>query len=149
MNNMYYECTVKYDQVQQNGLTKKASEKYLVQAVSFTDAETRFVEYITPYVSGEFDVTAIKRVPVAEIFESKQADADRWFRAKLAYITIDEKTGNEKRTPQEVMVKAVDFDNARDTIEEGMKGTLGDWVNVRLSETQIVDLIGHDIITAN
>lgn len=149
MNNMYYECTVKYDQVQQNGLTKKVSEKYLVQAVSFTDAETRFVEYITPYVSGEFDVTAIKRVPVAEIFESKQADADRWFRAKLAYITIDEKTGNEKRTPQEVMVKAVDFDNARDTIEEGMKGTLGDWVNVRLSETQIVDLIGHDIITAN
>lgn len=146
---MYYECTVKYDQVQQNGLTKKVSEKYLVQAVSFTDAETRFVEYITPYVSGEFDVTAIKRVPVAEIFESKQADADRWFRAKLAYITIDEKTGNEKRTPQEVMVKAVDFDNARDTIEEGMKGTLGDWVNVRLSETQIVDLIGHDIITAN
>lgn len=149
MNNMYYECTVKYDQVQQNGLTKKVSEKYLVQAVSFTDAETRFVEYITPYVSGEFDVTAIKRVPVAEIFESKQVDADRWFRAKLAYITIDEKTGNEKRTPQEVMVKAVDFDNARDAIEEGMKGTLGDWVNVRLSETQIVDLIGRDTITAN
>lgn len=149
MNNMYYECTVKYDQVQQNGLTKKVSEKYLVQAVSFTDAETRFVEYITPYVSGEFDVTAIKRVPVAEIFESKQAAADRWFRAKLAYITIDEKTGNEKRTPQEVMVKAVDFDDARDAIEEGMKGTLGDWVNVRLSETQIVDLIGRDTITAN
>jgi len=148
MNKMYYECTVRCDKTQLHGEIKKVSEKYLVLASNFTEAETRFVEYIAPYVSGEFDVTAIKRVPVAEIFESKQAAADRWFRAKLAYITIDEKTGKEKRTPQEVMVKAVDFDDARDTIEEGMKGTLGDWVNVQLSETKIVDLIGCDTLAA-
>ena len=145
---MYYECTIKYDKTQESGLLKKVSEKYLVFALNFSDAETRFAEYMTPFVSGEFDVTAIRRLPVAEIFESDQAAADRWFRAKLAYITFDERTGKEKRTMQEFMVHAVDFDDARDTIEKCMRGTLGDWVNVQLSETQIVDLIDRDATAA-
>ena len=141
MDNMYYECTVRYDQTQETGLKKKVSEKYLVEACCFTEAETRITEEMRQYVSGEFDITAIKRVQLAEIFESKQGAADHWFRAKLAYITLDEKTGKEKRTPAVFMVKAVDFDDARNVIEENMKGTLGDWVNVQLSETPVMDLI--------
>ena len=148
MNMMYYECTIKYDKTLETGLLKKVSEKYLVFALNFSDAETRFAEYMARFVSGEFDVTAIRRLPVAEIFESDQASADRWFRAKLAYITLDERTGKEKRTMQEFMVHAVDFDDARDTIEKCMRGTLGDWVNVQLSETQIMDLIDRDATAA-
>ena len=127
MNTIYYEVSIKFDKVQETGLMKKVTEKYLVKAASFTDAEKQATEYITPYVAGEFDICAIKRTKIAEIFESKDAAADYYYSAKVAYITLDEKTGAEKRTMRLVMVKATDFDDAREVLQEGMEGTLGDW----------------------
>lgn len=141
MNAIYYEVSIKFDKVQETGLMKKVTEKYLVNAISFTDAEKQAADYITPYVSGDYDICAIKRTKIAEIFESENAAADRYYSAKVAYITLDEKTGAEKRTMQLVMVKATDFDDAREVLQKGMEGTLGDWVKAQISETRIVDII--------
>lgn len=141
MNNGFYECTVKFDKVQENGLIKKASEKYIVEAFSFSEAEKRIIQEIAQYVQGELDVTAIRRLQVADIFETDAyADPDRWYKAKLTFITLDERTGKEKRTPCIVLVHATDFDDARNAIQEGMKGTLGDWEKAVLSEMPVMDL---------
>lgn len=136
-----FEVSIKYDQVQETGLIKKVTEKYLVEATSFTGAEAKSVEYIGQYVNGEYDITAIRRQPIAEIFQSKKEQADRWYKAKIAFITLDERSGEEKRISRVVMVQATDFDDARNAIQEGMDGTLGDWEKAQLSETRIVDVL--------
>lgn len=137
--NYYFEVSVKYDKVHETGLIKKVTEKYLVEALSFTEAETRASQEMQQYVHGEYDICAIRRLQIADIFESE--DADRWYKSKLQYITLDEKTGREKRTPAIVYVKAKDFDDARNVIQERMEGTLGDWEKAVISDTPIVELL--------
>lgn len=141
MNTNYYEVSVKYDQTQENGLVKKVTEKYLTEAFSFTEAEAKMIDYIQEYAVGESDITAIRRQQFYDIFRSQKQEADRWYKATLAFVTIDEKSGKEKRTPMAVMVLATDFDDARNTIQEGMKGTVADWEKANIGETSIVDLI--------
>ncbi len=142
MNTNYYEVSVKYDQTQENGLVKKVTEKYLTEAFSFTEAEAKMIDYIKEYAVGEFDITAIRRQQFYDIFRSQKQEADRWYKATLAFVTIDEKSGKEKRSPMAVMVLASDFDDARNTIQEGMKGSLGDWEKANIGETRIVHFIG-------
>ena len=92
----WFECKVKYDKLSENGQQKTVTEPYLVDALSFTEAEARITEEITPYISGEFKVTAVKRTNTAEIFWDE--NGDRWYRVKVNFITIDEKTAVEKKT---------------------------------------------------
>ena len=140
MNNEWFECKVRYDKTMETGLLKKTTETYIVEALSFTEAERRFIEEMTPFISGEFTVTDIKRARLAELFESQDAAADRWFKAKVAFITLDEKTGAEKRTAQLVLVQATDFRDAVKNLDRCMEGTLGDWVIVTITETPIMDV---------
>ncbi|MCR5819587.1 MAG: DUF4494 domain-containing protein [Bacteroidaceae bacterium] len=143
MNNKWFECKVRYDKTMETGLLKKVTESYLVEALSFTEAEKRFIEEITPYISGEYEVTDIKRSRLAELFESSDASADRWFKAKLAFITLDEKSGAEKRTSQSVMIQATDFRDSLKNLDNAMKGTMGDWVIVSIAETMIMDVFHY------
>ncbi|MCR5180398.1 MAG: DUF4494 domain-containing protein [Bacteroidaceae bacterium] len=140
MNNEWFECKVRYDKTMETGLLKKTTETYLVEALSFTEAERRFIEEMRPFISGEFVVTDIKRSRLAEIFESIDSAADRWFRAKVSFITLDEKTGAEKRTSQNILVQATDFRDAVNGLDKGMEGTLGDWVIASMTETAIMDV---------
>lgn len=140
MQSEWFECKVRYDKTLENGLIKKTTETYLVDALSFTEAEKRFIEEITPFMSGEFIVTDIKRARISELFDSEDLSDDRWFRARIAYITLDEKTGVEKRTAQNVLIQANDFHKAINRLDEGMKGTLGEWVIVTVTETAIIDV---------
>jgi hypothetical protein len=140
MQSEWFECKVRYDKTLENGLIKKVTETYLVDALSFTEAEKRFIEEITPFMTGEFIVTDIKRARISELFDSEDLSDDRWFRARIAYITLDEKTGVEKRTAQNVLIQANDFHKAINRLDEGMKGTLGEWVIVTVTETTIIDV---------
>ena len=85
----WFECKVRYDKLQENGSIKKVSEPYLVDALSFTEAEARIIEEQTPYISGDFSVSAVKRTKIAEIFWNEEGD--KWYLVKCAFITIDEK----------------------------------------------------------
>lgn len=143
MTNEWFECKVRYDKTLETGLLKKVTETYLVEALSFTEAEKRFIEEMTPYITGEFEVTDIRRARLAELFESIDNNADRWFKAKVAYVVLDEKTGQEKRTNQQMLIQATDFRDAVANLDKGMKGTLGDWVIVTLAETPIMDVFRY------
>ena len=140
MQSEWFECKVRYDKTLENGLIKKTTETYLVDALSFTEAEKRFIEEITPFMTGEFIVTDIKRARLSDLFDSDDLNDDRWFRARIAFITIDEKSGVEKRTAQNVLIQANNFHKAINRLDEGMKGTLGEWVIVTVTETAIIDV---------
>ena len=143
MNNEWFECKVRYDKTMETGLLKKVTETYVVEALSFTEAERRFIEEMRPLISGEFIVTDIKRAKLTELFESIDAAADRWFKAKVAYITLDEVSGAEKRTNQTMLVQATDFRAAVKELDKGMEGTLGDWGIVSITETNIMDVFHY------
>ena len=100
---------------------------YLVDALSFTEAEARIIEEMTPFISGEFTVSDIKRANYSELFPSDEESADRWFKCKLIFITLDEKSGAEKKTSTQVLVQAADLRDAVKKLDEGMKGTMADY----------------------
>jgi len=139
----WFECKVRYDKTMEDGKIKRVNETYLVDALSFTEAERRFLEEIEPFMAGEFEVSDIKKARVAELFESVDTMADRWFKAKLAFIRLDEKTGAEKRTTQSVLIQATEFRDAVKSLDKNMAGTLGDYVIVSISETPIMDVFKY------
>ena len=136
----WFECKIQYEKTIENGMTKKVTEPYLVDALSFTEAEARIIEEITPFMTGEFTVSDIKRANYSELFYSEDTSADRWFKAKLQFITLDEKSGKEKKTNTLVLVQATDFRAALKNLDEGMKGTMADYVIASIQETTLMDV---------
>ncbi len=134
----WFECKVRYDKMMENGLQKKVNEPYLVDALSFTEAEARIIEELTPFISGDFTVSAVKRTKISEIFWDDSAD--KWYMVKVAFITIDEKTAVEKKSNSFILVAASDFKGALDCFMEGMKGTMADFDIVSITETPIMDV---------
>lgn len=139
----WFECKVRYEKTLENGLVKKVTEPYLVDALSFTEAEKRFIEEIKPFMSGDFQVTDIKRAKYAELFEADEEAADRWFKAKVAFITLDEKSGAEKRSNQNMLIQAADLRDAVKRLDKGMEGTMADYVIVSIAETPIMDIFHY------
>ena len=113
------------------------TERYLVDALSFAEAEARTTEEQSPYISGEFTVSVARKTKIAEIFG---ADAERFYLAKVAFITINEKTAQEKRSVSHILVGAPNFSEAYDNFMDGMKGTMADFELVSLTETPILDV---------
>ena len=138
--NTLFECKIKYEKVQDNGTTKKVTEPYIVKALTFTEAENNIVEEMLPFISGEFTISDIKRDNYSELFFCEEEAADRWFKCKLIFITLDEKSGAEKRTSTQVLVQASDLRDAVKKLDEGMKGTMADYKIGSVSETAIMDV---------
>lgn len=143
MMNEWFECKVRYEKTMENGLIKKVTEPYLVDALSFTEAERRFLEEIEPFMSGEFQVTDIKRAKYAELFETDEEEADKWFKAKVAFITLDEKTGVEKKSSQNMLIQASDLRDAVKRLDKGMEGTMADYEISSIAETPIMDVFHY------
>ncbi len=140
----WFECKVKYDKTQENGSVKKVSEPYLVDALSFTEAEARITEEQRPFISGEFSVDAVKRTKIAEIFFND--GADRWYMVKVAFITIDEKTAKEKRAVSQILVQASNFREALENFLKGMEGTMADYEIVQIAETPLMDVYRMKVV---
>ena len=138
--NEWFQCTIKYEKTLENGLVKKVSEPYLVDAISFTEAEKRTIEEIKPFMTGIFEVADIKRAHYAELFESADEIADRFFKAKLQFITLDEKSGKEKKTTQNVLVQAADLRDSIQRLDDGMKTSTIDYTIASVQETAIMDI---------
>lgn len=134
----WFECKARFDKMMENGALKKVTEPYMVDALSFTEAEARIIEELTPFVSGEFSVSAVKKTKISEIFWDDSAD--KWYLVKVAFITIDEKTAAEKKSVSQILVAGSDFKGAYDNFMEGMKGTMADFDIVSITETQIMDV---------
>ena len=135
----YFLSTIRYEKIMENGLNKTVSEHYLFEALSFTEAEARTIEELKPYISGEFSIPQIVKPRISELMLSEDEAADRYYKVKVAFITLDEKSGVEKKTNSFILVQASDFKNAYDRFVEGMKGTMADYEIISIVETQILD----------
>ena len=136
----WFECKIQYEKTMENGMNKKVTEPYLVDALSFTEAEARIIEEVSPYISGEFTIADIKRANYTELFFCEEDSADRWFKCKLTFISLDEKSGAEKKTSSNVLVQAADLRDAVKKLDEGMKGSMADYIISSMAETAIMDV---------
>ena len=125
MTTNYFLSTVRYEKTMENGLNKTVSEQYLFDALSFTEAEARTIEELQPYISGEFSIPQIVKPRISELMLSEDMSADRYYKVKVAFITIDEKNRAVKKANSFMLVQASDFKNAYERFIEGMKGTIG------------------------
>jgi hypothetical protein len=127
----------------EDGLQKKVKENYVVDALSFTEAESRIMEEMSSYISGEFTIEDIKIASYKEIFFSEEEMADRWYKAKLQFITIDEKTEKEKRSNVNYLVQAGTLKGAVNNIESVMGTTMIDYVIATVAETTLMDVFEY------
>jgi hypothetical protein len=137
MNN-WFECKVSYEKAGEGGMSKRVTEPYLVDALSFTEAEARIIEELRPYISGEFTIVDIKRARLAELFFNPAGD--RYYRVKVFFITFDEKSGAEKKTAVQMLAQASSVREAVEVVEEGMKGTMADYTVASITETALIDV---------
>ena len=136
----WFECKIRYEKVTEDGLQKKVNENYVVDALSFSEAETRITEEMSSYISGEFEVADIKKAAYKEVFFTDDNIADKWYKAKLQFITIDEKTEKEKRSTVNYLVQAGSMNGAMKNIDEVMGGTMIDYVVSSVAETTLMDV---------
>ena len=134
----YFIAKIRYEKMQSSGVEKKVTESYLVDALSFTEAEARICEEMKPYISGDFTVHDISRYKVSELFLNE--NGDRYYRCKVEFITIDEKSGSEKKQPTYMLAQASTIDQARDIIVDEMKKTMIDYSIAKIEETAIMDV---------
>ena len=144
-----YECGIRYERTMPNGMSKKVTELYLVDACSFADAEGRITKEMEPYISGDFDVVTIKRTNYSEIVENCADSADKWFKAKLMLVTFDGKTDKEKKQAVYFIVKASDINDAHTVVVQHMKISFVDYEIATLDETKIMDIFRYKPNTAN
>jgi hypothetical protein len=137
----WFECKLRYDKMLDTGIQKTVTEPYLVDALSFTEAEARIIEEIKPYISGEFTISDIKRAKFSDTFFNETGD--RYFRAKLYYITLDEKSGSEKKTAVNMLVQATILKEAVEIIETEMKKTMIDYSIASVTETALMDVFPY------
>ena len=140
---IWFEAKIHYEKMMEDGCLKKVTETYVIDALSFGEAEKRILEEMTSYVSGEVEVCALKIAPYKEIFFADNNMDDKWYVAKLAFITIDEKTDKEKKTRVCYLVNAGNINAAVKNIEEQMAGTMIDYDTFNVSETQILDVFEY------
>lgn len=134
----WFECKVRYDKMMENGAQKKVTEPYLVDALSFTEAEARIIEELTPFISGELDVASIKRANYSEVVPAD--DADRWYECKVEFITLDEHTATEKKTASRLLLAANNLHDAMSRFDKTMSGTMADYNALCIKETALMDV---------
>ena len=140
---IWFECKVRYEKTGEDGTPRKVTETYVVDALSFSEAESRILEEMGKYVSGEIEVVDLKIAQYKEIFLADNDMADKWYKAKLAFITIDEKTDKEKKTSVYYLVNAGNINSALKNVDEIMSGTMIDYQTCNLTETQIIDVFEY------
>lgn len=145
----WFECKVRYEKTQEDGSEKLVNEQYVVDALSFTEAEASIIDNMSVYVSDGFKVANINPANYNEIFFSDIDDDDLWFKARLAFITIDEKKDKEKRTYVNYLIQAKCIERAKRYVDEVMGKTMIDYELKSLSETKIFDVFEHEPSTDN
>lgn len=140
----WFETKIRYEKMMDDGKQKMVTEQYVVDALSFTEAEALIIEEMSSYISGEFKVTGISQSSYGEIFFSDIDTDDRFFKVKLQFITIDEKTEKEKRSNVIYLVQAHTLQQAIKNIEEVMGSTMIDYAIAAVQETQIMDVFEHN-----
>lgn len=143
----WFEVGIRYRKIQEDGSEKAVTERYAVDALSFTEAESAITEEMEAYISGEFKIKSEVQANYGEVWFSYNDDDDKWYKAKLSYITIDERTEKEKRTNVTYLVQAKSMHRALKNIDEVIGKSLADYEVVGLQETKVLDVFEHQLQT--
>lgn len=137
----WFECKVSFDKIMEDGKQKRVTEAYLVDALSFAEAEARIIKEAASFISGEFTVKDIKRAKISELFFNE--NGGRFYKIKVYFITLDAKSLTEKKTAAQMLAQASNLKEAVTILEEGMKGTLADYEIASVTETQLMDVFPY------
>ena len=140
----YYEVKIQYQQMQEDGREKKVTEQYVVESLSFAEAENRIIEEMTPYISGEFDVVSEKIAAYSEIILSDKSDDDKWFISKVGFITLDERTAKEKKQTFRYLVQAATSEIALDYTKEMLSHGMSDYSIDSVQDTPTLDVFLYE-----
>ena len=140
----WFETIVRYDKMMESGEMKKVNETYVVDAITFGEAEENITREMSHYISGDFDIKNINPAPYSEIFFSDKDTDDKYYRVKLNLITINETTQKEKKSKVTYLVQANSLEQARKNTEEVMNGTMIDYEFVSVTETKILDVFEQE-----
>ena len=141
MNKMYFECSVKYRKTNEQGINKVVTEQYLVEAVSFTEAEHNINQQMQQFISEEFRIVNIKLTNYSEIAAFE--DADYWFKSKVSLISYNDETGKEGKTNIYMLIQANDAKQAYENTITALKGTVSDFTIPSVSETKVVEVFEY------
>lgn len=142
--NETFEVTIRYDKMMDNGVVKTVTELYIIDAVSFTEAEARITKEMEPYISGDFRVVKEKITNIEEVITTEDPTADRFYKVKHNILTVDEKTGKMKRTPMYLLFQASSNDDARDRYYAYIKTWMADCELDTIAETKYMDYYSHN-----
>lgn len=140
---MWFECKIRYDRLTDEGLSKKVTEQYVVDALSYTEAEKNIIRFAAEIIPEVIEIRAIKEATYSEIFFSED-DAEKWYKTKISFIFIDERTGKERRTNVLYLVQANDISNAISNVKEIMSKSMSDYTIQSMALTQILDVFEHN-----
>ncbi len=136
----YFEVKYQHEKAQRNGESKKVTEKYVVDAVSWDEAEKKIIEEMSPCASGECQIKSIVPASYHEVFFSDNDEDDKWYKTNLCFAIIDEKSGKEKLSNVNYLVQAKSINGALKNIEEVMSQTMNDYTVLGINETKILDV---------
>ena len=139
--NKYFEVKVKMQKTQEDGTQKKVTEQYVVEAATFGEAERRITECLKPYIEGEFDVTDIKIAGYSQIVGGDE-NADKFFKAKVTFVALDETTGKEKKTSELYLVQSETLESAESDVKNYLND--GNTTISSIAETVILDVFQLD-----
>ena len=140
----FFEVKIQYQKMLEDGKEKKVTEQYVVEALSFTEAESRIAEEMLPYTDGDLDVVSEKIAPFNEIFLSDRTDDDKWFISKVGFITIDEKTAKEKKQTFRYLVQAATSKLALDYTNEMFSHGMSDYSIDSVQDTPTLNVFLHE-----
>ena len=140
----WFETKIRYEKMMEDGMQKKTTEAYVVDALTFAEAEETITEEMGAYITGDFVVTGIKKAPYKEVFFSDNPNDDKWYKVKLQFIIIDEKSGKEKLSAVNYLVQSNTLQNAVKNVEEVMNTGMQDWKLAAMTETALIDVFEHD-----
>ncbi|WP_405199816.1 DUF4494 domain-containing protein [Christiangramia sp. LLG6405-1] len=141
MSVVWYECKVKYRKTHESGESKVTTETYLLDAVSYTEAEARITEEMKTYTSEEFMITNIKVANLSEVHPFE--NSDRWFKSKVSLISYDDESGKERKSNLYMLIQANDVKEAYENTEQALQETMGDYSIPAITESPILDVFPY------
>ena len=139
----WFESTLQYEKDFGDGKLKKVKEVFLVDAINFGEAEARIIKEGRNLISGDFEVSSVKKEGINEMFKNEEGGT--WFKLKVNFIILDEVSGKEKQTKTVMYVQCLDIKDVMGKLTEGMKGTMSDWIVTSIAETKVLDVFEYDL----
>lgn len=139
----WFEVSLRYRKISEDGREKSVTEQYVVDSISFSEAEERILKEMGQFIRGDYSVKAIKKASYKEVFFTNDGEGDKWYKAKLQFIIIDENTGKEKRSNVIYLVQSSSLNAVCKSIDEIMDGSFFDYESMSVQETKILDVFKH------